>query len=87
MGSLWVIGIPRPELTHVEKIGPSITNVEHLSLCNWIESSSPTIAVPRYLFLWSPPKTPKKWPKDSGLIDIRPEPDVKALRKPRKIHR
>ncbi|KAJ5449523.1 uncharacterized protein N7458_005972, partial [Penicillium daleae] len=56
--------------TNVEKIGPSITKVEHLSSYNWIESPSPTIAVPGCPPLWSPPKTRKKVPKDSGLIYI-----------------
>lgn len=70
MGSLWIPGIPRPELTDVDKIAPSITNVEHLSSYNWIESSSPTIAVPGCPALWSPPKTTKTVAKDSGLIYI-----------------
>lgn len=70
MGSIWIADIPRPELTNVEKIGPSITNVEHLSSYNWIKSSGPTIAVPGCPPLWSPPKTPKKVAKDSGLIYI-----------------
>lgn len=70
MGCIWITNIPRPELTNVEKIGPSITNVEHLSSYNWIESCSPTIAVPGCPPLWSPPKASKKVPKDSGLIYI-----------------
>ncbi|KAJ5858279.1 hypothetical protein N7534_003556 [Penicillium rubens] len=70
MGPIWIADIPRPELTDVEKIGPSITNVEHLSSYNWIESSSPTIAVPGCPPLWSPPQTPKKVAKDFGLIYI-----------------
>lgn len=47
-----------------------ITNGEHLSSYNWIESSSPTIAVPGCPPLWSPPKAIKKVAKDSGLIYI-----------------
>lgn len=70
MGPIWIADIPRPDLTNVEKIEPSITNVEHLSSYNWIESSSPTIAVPGCPPLWSPPKNPKKVAKDSGLIYI-----------------
>ncbi|KGO70399.1 hypothetical protein PITC_015120 [Penicillium italicum] len=70
MGSLWIADIPRPELTDAKRIGPSITNVEHLSSYNWIESSSPTIAVPGCPPLWSPPKTPKRVAKDSGLVYI-----------------
>ncbi|GKZ88093.1 hypothetical protein AnigIFM59636_007053 [Aspergillus niger] len=70
MASLWVADIPRPNLTNFEKRGPSITEVEHLSSYNWIESSTPTIAVPGCPPLWCPPNTPKKVPKDSGLVYI-----------------
>ncbi|KAJ5111460.1 hypothetical protein N7532_001995 [Penicillium argentinense] len=72
MDSTWITDIPRPcfELANAEMIGPSITNVEHLSSYNWIESSSPTIAVPGCPPLWSPPKAAKKVTKDSGLIYI-----------------
>ncbi|KAL4978304.1 hypothetical protein BDW66DRAFT_149429 [Aspergillus desertorum] len=70
MASIRIAGIPRPDLIDAEKIGPSITNVEHLSSYNWIESSTPTIAVPGCPPLWSPPKTPKKVARDSGRIYI-----------------
>lgn len=46
----------------------SITDVHHLSSYNWIEAPEPTIAVPGYPALWTPPKTPRKVAKDSGLI-------------------
>lgn len=46
----------------------SITDVKHLSSYNWIEAPKPTIAVPGSPALWSPPKTPQKVAKDSGLI-------------------
>ncbi|KAJ5542152.1 hypothetical protein N7535_004575 [Penicillium sp. DV-2018c] len=69
MGSTWIADIPRPDIRNFE-IGPSITNVEHLSSYNWIESSSPMIAVPGCPHLWSPPTTPRKVAKDSGLIPI-----------------
>ncbi|KOC14833.1 hypothetical protein AFLA70_201g001950 [Aspergillus flavus AF70] len=70
MASIRIADIHRPDLTNSEKIGPSITDVEHLSSYNWIESSTPTIAVPGCPPLWSPAKTPKKVAKDSGLIYI-----------------
>ncbi|KAJ5836389.1 hypothetical protein N7447_002415, partial [Penicillium robsamsonii] len=68
MGSIWIADIPHPELTDV-KIA-SITNVEHLSSYNWMESSNPIIAVPGCPPPWSPPQTPRKVAKDSGLIYI-----------------
>ncbi|RAH86010.1 hypothetical protein BO86DRAFT_395456 [Aspergillus japonicus CBS 114.51] len=37
---------------------------------NWIKASSPTIAVPGSPALWSPPDTPTKVDKDSGLVYI-----------------
>ncbi|KAJ0419764.1 hypothetical protein BJY00DRAFT_301970 [Aspergillus carlsbadensis] len=70
MASLWVADIPHPDSTNFEKRGPSITEVEHLSSYNWIESSTPTIAVPGCPPLWCPPNTPKKVPKDSRLVYI-----------------
>ncbi|RAL13381.1 uncharacterized protein BO97DRAFT_413376 [Aspergillus homomorphus CBS 101889] len=66
-----VVGeISRAELkdTHLKKV--SITNVKHLSSYNWIEAASPTIAVPGSPALWTPPTTPKKIDKDTGLIYI-----------------
>ncbi|KAL2784240.1 hypothetical protein BJX66DRAFT_330128 [Aspergillus keveii] len=70
MASLWAADIPRPDLTNFEKRGPSIIEVEYLSSYNWIESSTPTIAVPGCPLLWCPPNTPKKAPKDSRLVYI-----------------
>ncbi|KAJ5159328.1 uncharacterized protein N7500_008979 [Penicillium coprophilum] len=69
MGSTWIADIPRPGSTDVAN-GPFITNVEHLSSYNWIEAPGPTIVVPGCPPLWSPPPTPKKVAKDSGLIYI-----------------
>ncbi|EEA26157.1 conserved hypothetical protein [Talaromyces marneffei ATCC 18224] len=46
----------------------SITEVKHLSSYNWIEAPEATIAVPGSPALWSPPKTPQRVAKDSGLI-------------------
>ena len=45
-----------------------ITDVKHLSSYNWIDASTPTIAVPGSPPLWSAPKGPKQLQKDSGLI-------------------
>lgn len=47
-----------------------ITDVKHLSSYNWIEASTPTIAVPGSPPLWSAPKCPKRLKKDSGLIYV-----------------
>ncbi|EEQ35705.1 hypothetical protein McanMca71_007571 [Microsporum canis] len=69
MGPVRIADIHRPESTD-DKSGPSITNVEHLASYNWIESSGPIIAVPGCPPRWSPPRTPKKVPKDAGLIYI-----------------
>ncbi|KAE8406753.1 hypothetical protein BDV37DRAFT_269785 [Aspergillus pseudonomiae] len=70
ISSIRIADIHRPDLTNSEKIGPSITDVEYLFSYNWIESSTPTIAVPGCPSLWSPRKTSKKVAKDSGLIYI-----------------
>lgn len=48
----------------------SITDVKPLSSYNWIEASTPTIAVPGSPSLWSPLGTPRQLKKDSGLIYI-----------------
>lgn len=48
----------------------SITDVKHLSSYNWIEASTPTIAVPGSPPLWSPPSTPQQLKPDSGLVYI-----------------
>ena len=47
-----------------------ITDVKHLSSYNWIEASTPTIAVPGSPALWTPPKGSKRLKKDSGLVYI-----------------
>ena len=48
----------------------SITDVKQISSYNWIEASTPTIAVPGSPALWSALKTPRKLDKDSGLVYI-----------------
>lgn len=81
--------ISRPDLESLETVAAaaaSITDVKHLSSYNWIEASTPTIAVPGSPPLWSPPtKGPQKLAKDSGLIYIaqnavrHPESPLKPL--------
>ncbi|RAL06614.1 uncharacterized protein BO97DRAFT_409528 [Aspergillus homomorphus CBS 101889] len=70
MASLRIADIYRPKSTDLEAVRPSITNVKHLSSYNWIESRTPTIAVPGCPPLWSPPRSSKKVDKDSGLIYV-----------------
>ncbi|KAL8795143.1 MAG: hypothetical protein Q9195_002298 [Heterodermia aff. obscurata] len=48
----------------------SITDFKHLSSYNWIEATTPTIAVPGSPALWSPLSTPRMLNKDSSLIYI-----------------
>lgn len=48
----------------------SITDVKHLSSYNWLNATTPTIAVPGSPPLWSPPTGPQRLRKDSGLIYI-----------------
>ncbi|PGH34312.1 hypothetical protein GX50_02895 [[Emmonsia] crescens] len=46
MAFIKIADISRPDSSNVEETTASITDVEHLSSYNWIEASSPTIAVP-----------------------------------------
>lgn len=48
----------------------TITNVKHLASYNWIEASTPTIAVPGSPARWSPLREPQQLKKDSGKIYI-----------------
>ncbi|GKZ85982.1 hypothetical protein AnigIFM56816_000830 [Aspergillus niger] len=70
MTSVKIAGISRVDLKDFEEITPSITDVKHLSSYNWIDSETPTIAIPGCPPLWSPPKGTRKVPKDSGCIYI-----------------
>lgn len=70
MASTIISKISRPDLSDVDKATASIADVEHLSSYNWIEASSPIIAVPGSPALWSPPKGPRRVAKDSGLVYI-----------------
>ncbi|CAG8141034.1 unnamed protein product [Penicillium nalgiovense] len=47
-----------------------ITDVKHLASYNWIEASTPTIAVPGSPAQWSPPPGPRQLKRDSGLVYI-----------------
>jgi hypothetical protein len=47
-----------------------ITDVRHLASYNWIEASTPTIAVPGSPAQWSAPPGPRQVKKDSGLVYI-----------------
>ncbi|ODM18164.1 hypothetical protein SI65_06035 [Aspergillus cristatus] len=47
-----------------------ITDVKHLASYNWIEASTPTIAVPGSPAQWSPPQGNRRVKKDSGLVYI-----------------
>ncbi|RAH81635.1 geranylgeranyl pyrophosphate synthetase [Aspergillus japonicus CBS 114.51] len=65
------------ELRPDSEAAATISQVQHLASYNWIESDSPTIAIPGSPNLWSPPWTTKrrrgkllKVPKDSGLLYI-----------------
>ena len=60
--------ITRSELIDESSPPAQITNVQHLSSYNWIQSTSPTIAIPGIPSLWSPPATAQRIRKDSGLI-------------------
>ncbi|KAI1820791.1 hypothetical protein F4861DRAFT_533447 [Xylaria intraflava] len=51
-------------------IPAEITDVEHLSSYNWVEDTSPTIAVPGSPALWDPPGGRTRVRKDSGLFYI-----------------
>jgi hypothetical protein len=47
-----------------------ITDVKHLASYNWIEASTPTIAVPGSPARWSAPQGTRQVKKDSGLVYI-----------------
>lgn len=47
-----------------------ITDVKHLASYNWIEASTPTIAVPGSPAQWSAPQGSRRVKKDSGLVYI-----------------
>lgn len=47
-----------------------ISDVKHLASYNWVEASTPTIAVPGSPARWSAPRGPRKVNEDSGLVYI-----------------
>lgn len=47
-----------------------ITDVKHLASYNWIEASTPTIAVPGSPAQWSASQGPRQIKKDSGLVYV-----------------
>lgn len=71
MATAVLIEIPRPELSSISTASVAhITEIKHLASYNWIDSSTPTIAVPGSPPAWSNVKLPKKLSKDSGLVYI-----------------
>lgn len=47
-----------------------ITDVKHLASYNWIEASTPTIAVPGSPAKWSPPSGPRQVQRERGLVYV-----------------
>ncbi|KAG6198119.1 hypothetical protein E4U10_007371 [Claviceps purpurea] len=63
--------IPRSGLRNlVTSHAAHITNVKSVSSYSWIETPTPTIAVPGSPALWSPPVTDIQLRKDSGVYNI-----------------
>ncbi|KAG6156280.1 hypothetical protein E4U37_000467 [Claviceps purpurea] len=63
--------IPRSGLRNlVTSNAAHITNVKSVSSYSWIETPTPTIAVPGSPALWSPPATDIQLRKDSGVYNI-----------------
>lgn len=65
-----LVEISRLDLESSAPADATITDVEHLASYNWIEASTPTIAVPGSPAYWSAPRGPRAVRKDSGLIYI-----------------
>ncbi|KAJ5855569.1 geranylgeranyl pyrophosphate synthetase [Penicillium soppii] len=62
--------ISRLDLASFAPAEAIITDVKHLASYNWIEASTPTIAVPGCPAQWSAPPGPRQVNKDSGLVYI-----------------
>ncbi|KAG6053484.1 hypothetical protein E4U17_004653 [Claviceps sp. LM77 group G4] len=63
--------ILRSDLQHLNTYGIArITNVKSVSSYTWIDTPTPTIAVPGCPPLWSPPIIDHRLPKDTGLYYI-----------------
>lgn len=71
MASNFVAEISRSDLKDL-KTPPTafITDVKHLASYNWLEKSTPTIAVPGLPARWSPLRGPQRLNKDTGLVYI-----------------
>ncbi|KAG6108895.1 hypothetical protein E4U14_003446 [Claviceps sp. LM454 group G7] len=71
MAPLTIETIPRSGLQNlVTSDAAHITKVKSVSSYSWIETPTPTIAVPGSPPLWSPPVTDVQLRKDSGLYNI-----------------
>ncbi|KAG6022622.1 hypothetical protein E4U40_004485 [Claviceps sp. LM458 group G5] len=71
MAPLTIETIPRSGLPSLATSDAAhITNVKSVSSYSWIETPTPTIAVPGSPPLWSPPVTDVQLRKDSGLYNI-----------------
>ena len=71
MGSAFLSEISRRDIEGIKTpSSASVTNVNHLSSYNWIEASTPTIAVPGSPALWSAPRGTQQLKRDSGLVFI-----------------
>lgn len=65
-----LVEISRLGLESSAPVEATITDVEHLASYNWIEASTPTIAVPGSPAYWSAPQGSRSVKKDSGLVYI-----------------
>ncbi|KAG6025707.1 hypothetical protein E4U19_003002 [Claviceps sp. Clav32 group G5] len=75
MAPLTIETIPRSGLPSlVTSDAAHITNVKSVSSYSWIETPTPTIAVPGSPPLWSPPATDVQLRKDSGLAIFTTNP-------------
>lgn len=71
MGSDIIVEITRRDLDTMRTPAEAIiSDVQQLSSYNWIEAPTPTIAVPGFPSLWSPPPQPRQLRKDSGIVYI-----------------
>ncbi|KAG6077725.1 hypothetical protein E4U15_004566 [Claviceps sp. LM218 group G6] len=71
MGSNIMATILRSDLQHLITYEPArITNAKSVSSYSWIDTPTPTIAVPGSPPLWSPPIIDHRLPKDTGLYYI-----------------
>jgi hypothetical protein len=65
-----LVEISRLGLEHSAPAEATITDVKHLASYNWIEASTPTIAVPGSPAQWSAPEGPRHVKKDTGFVYI-----------------